>query len=677
MKLHPLALLLSTALAVPAAMADTLTPVRLRVAGAEVRGVVPTVADDNETYAPLELLPAVGLKGEVAPKRDTVIVTGGTPARRGELRLVRRNSQQMLVLSEVARFLDAEVRRPGRIEKDGLLAPAKPGDWVYLLARVRRVRVENGAVEVTSSFPVPAKAGSIEEPEALRDYVEYTGAVLPEGVTPAPAPQGEPRVRSLRAEQTKPDVVRVTLDLFDGAASACGPEALAQAPGKTPPAPLLLDDVLRQVQAVYPKLAGADAERRTAAAKRQEKEGAFDPLFTTGSDYTRFPSSDKLGVLKAFTASQAGVEVLTPSGIRVIAGGRLNQGDVKAPFSPTGTAGEYFVGVKLPLLRGAGINEKSAELRQSRLGVPLADTEFDETRLAILQKAAHAYWDWVAAGRRVAVARELLSLARTRAGAVRERANAGDLPLIDVTEADQEVQRRTEGLRKSERELQKETFKLSLFLWEADGKPSALPSVHRIPAATAPAGELKDEEVRAARDAALNRRPELGNLAAARKIVEVDLDLARNQRLPQVDLTLAPGLDTGFGGAGSTIKAGVALGLPLRQRTAEGRIQQAELKRRKLDLDLELARQQIVTEVEDAASAIRMTYQRYRAAVEELELARKLEQGERDRFALGDSTLFLVNQRERATAEAAVKTIGIQAEYEQALATFGAVTAQL
>jgi hypothetical protein len=37
---------------------------------------------------------------------------------------------------------------------------------------------------------------------------------------------------------------------------------------------------------------------------------------------------------------------------------------------------------------------------------------------------------------------------------------------------------------------------------------------------------------------------------------------------------------------------------------------------------------------------------------------------------------FLVNQRERATAEARIKLIEIQAEYEQAVAAFRAATVQ-
>jgi outer membrane protein len=154
------------------------------------------------------------------------------------------------------------------------------------------------------------------------------------------------------------------------------------------------------------------------------------------------------------------------------------------------------------------------------------------------------------------------------------------------------------------------------------------------------------------------------------------LELAKNQRLPAIDLAVSPGRDAGLGSIGNTVKAGVSFTLPLRQRTADGRIAAANLKIQKLGLDLLNERQRITTEVLDAVSAINTTYDRYLAAQAEVQLAIRLEEGEREKFRLGDSTLFLVNQRERATAEARVKLIEIQTEYEQAVAAFRAATVQ-
>jgi outer membrane protein TolC len=314
--------------------------------------------------------------------------------------------------------------------------------------------------------------------------------------------------------------------------------------------------------------------------------------------------------------------------------------------------------------------KKSVGERQAFLGESQADIAVVQTRLELFRKAADDYWDWVAAKRRLDVARNLLKLAEIRNDAIRQRTVVGDLPPIDAVEAEQEVQRRQAALAKAERDFQKAQFKLSLSLWLDDVTTQPPPdegSVLDVSLQLEPT-EITAAEINDAIALALQRRPELQAIAVLKDTVRLDLELARNQRRPILDLALVPGRDAGPGGIGTTLKAGVIFELPLRQRTADGRIAQAQLKLQKLDLEERTLRQQIMTEIYDTASAINTAWQRYLATKRELEAAIVLERGENQRFLLGDSSLFLVNQRERATAEARNKLIDVQAEYEQARA---------
>ena len=436
------------------------------------------------------------------------------------------------------------------------------------------------------------------------------------------------------------------------------------------------NDVLQLIERNHPKLIGANVSRQIASAKRLEKQGAFDPVIRLGSDYLRYNSTTTRGKVADGQFSNAGFEFLTRSGIKVGAGTRFNLGRVKSPLSSTGDGGEYFVEIKVPLLRGWRINEKIVAERQALLGEPLAETDYQITRLELIWKAANSYWDWVAAQRKLTVARDLLALAEFRARAVNDRVQAGDLPAIDATEADLETQRRQGAIVKAERDLQKSAFKLSLFLWTDDGRQTFSPEPEQVPPVWDAPALFTDQQAVEGEKLALERRPELRALTINRDITQLDLDLAHNDRRPALELTLSPGRDTGFGAIGNTFKGGLNFTLPVRQRAADGRIGAASFKLQKFDLDQRYERQRISTEVFDAYSAIITSYDRYRAAEQEVVLAVKLEQGEREKFRLGDSTLFLVNQRERATAEARVKLIEIQAEYEQAVATFRTVSVQ-
>ena len=418
-----------------------------------------------------------------------------------------------------------------------------------------------------------------------------------------------------------------------------------------------------------------------AAAKRLEKQGAFDPAIVMDDDTQRYNSYPTRGEAKFESLNDVSVGMLTRYGAKFSASSNYHYGDVKSPASGTGAAGSHFLGLNVPLLRNARINEKAAAERKALIGEPLADAEYTQYRIVLLLKASNTYWDWVAARLRAGVNEQLTRLASSRAEQVLARAKAGDLPLIDAVEANQEVQRRQELMLKSQREFQKASFSMANYLWP-NGKPTPntgvmIPLANQVPDQIPTPQPLNDEAVQLAKVTALKKRPELSQLALLRDVTDVDLELARNQLLPVLDLYAGPGIDTGENSIGPLFKAGVTLVVPLRNRTARGQVDQARLKLQKLDLDQRALVQQILLEVEDTASELNMTQQRYEAARQSYLLAQQLETGEQSRFALGDSTLFLVNQRERATAEALIKCIEVQTEAQQALARLRAVTGDL
>ena len=76
--------------------------------------------------------------------------------------------------------------------------------------------------------------------------------------------------------------------------------------------------------------------------------------------------------------------------------------------------------------------------------------------------------------------------------------------------------------------------------------------------------------------------------------------------------------------------------------------------------------------MQDAASAVRTSYERLKVVGDEVSVSRQLEDAERTRFELGEGTLFQLNLRESATVESAQREIGAQADYHRALATYKA-----
>ena len=87
--------------------------------------------------------------------------------------------------------------------------------------------------------------------------------------------------------------------------------------------------------------------------------------------------------------------------------------------------------------------------------------------------------------------------------------------------------------------------------------------------------------------------------------------------------------------------------------------------------------QNIYLDIENSASIVNNNYNKYIAAKNNFELSQKLEQGEIDRFELGDGTLFLVIRRQRSRVEANIEMLKAKAECLIALQNFKLIQGQL
>lgn len=440
---------------------------------------------------------------------------------------------------------------------------------------------------------------------------------------------------------------------------------------------LTLEGVLAKVEESHPKLRGAALTRQIAGAKVQEKLGAFDPQLGLESAYQRYNSSSSPGKPYDYVSNGIVVARTDPSGIKWEGGWINTQGLPKSPASSTGDVGEFFVQAKVPLLRGAGINDKSVAVEQARLVERQVEQDYRVQRLLTLLEAGGAYLQWNTAVMQWRILKENEELAVARAEQVSTRVKAGDLAAIDQVEAEGEVLKRRELLLKSAREVQKGALKLALYLWSSSGDPENIPQPEQAPLTLPETKRLSVEEVYELQLRALSQRPELRKLELEKSVVSLDRDLAENDRLPQLDLTLRPGYDAGGQGIGFTMKAGLELVIPLATRGPDGRRQAAQLKLQKLDLDQVEMIRRILVQIQDAASEAEAAAGRLEQAQELYRQSKTLEEAERTKFRLGDSTLFLVNARERATLEAALKVLDLRYEHAQALLLLEAVVGEL
>lgn len=436
-----------------------------------------------------------------------------------------------------------------------------------------------------------------------------------------------------------------------------------------PTDPLQIDQVWQLVRNHHPELAQARLKARIAWAKWKTAQGAFDPRWVNDARALRYNSSDKRGDEKEGVGFLSQVEWLTRFGAKLFTGGEVNYGDVKSPLSSTGQTGTYFAGVDVPLLRGARVNRAAAAEQTAQLAIQEQEALVTLKQLELLGKATKAYWDWWSACQKLAVYENLLTLAEQRFFQVQKRAQAGDLPTIDVAEAQQAVQMRRRLVAEWQQNQQLAAVSLASFLWQSPRDAMAPPTRTLCPSpqTLVPIAPLPDEtQLATAVMEAVRQRPEFAALDWQTRQVEVDRAVARNLRLPGLDLYVRPGVDTGEDSVGPVITAGVRVMVPLRNRTAEGLLAAAEWSLEQLELQQWQQLQAYFLSVQGLSATLTTSWQQWEAAQQEQKLALQVQQGEQTRFNLGDSTLFLVNQREQLTAAAQLQVIEAEKQYRAA-----------
>jgi len=469
------------------------------------------------------------------------------------------------------------------------------------------------------------------------------------------------------------------------------PLAPLPASGQTPePAapeasePLRLEQVLTSVEEHYPLLEAARAELERARGARRAAAGSFDTRVVAEGDWRPTGFYDS-------TTGDAKVEQPTRFlGAKLYGGYRIGRGDYPSYEGgrQTDRGGEFRGGLELPLLRGSAIDPERAELRGAELDVRRAEPEIALQRIGFLREATLAYWDWVATGLAVEVARQLLGVAEQRQEQLDRRVARGVVPRIDLVDNERLIVDRRIRLRGAERDAEQAAIALSLFLRDAAGEPVIVPPSRLpddFPAEMAPGQmQLERDLQRAAEE-----HPLLQSLGLRREKREVELRLARNDRLPEMDLQLEGSRDRGDSVAGlssvgslsaeardqTEVKALLRFELPLQQREARGRAQVAEAELRRLTSRLRFARERIQADIRKAMAGLRAAYAQAAAARENLELARRLEAAEERKLRLGTSNLIDLNIRELQAADAAVELIETQASYFRALAEYRAAVA--
>lgn len=457
--------------------------------------------------------------------------------------------------------------------------------------------------------------------------------------------------------------------------------AMATLPANLPAGPtgpggaLGLPELLAGVERTYPLLDVAEQELAIAEGKRLAASGAFDLKL----------KADGLWQVEGFYENhsfKSGVEQATGLyGATVFGGWRIGRGDFDPTFDGkrlTNYGGEFGGGVRLPLLRGGLIDEDRSAIYSSEIEQDLAAAELRARRIDFAQTAAAAYWKWVAAGQTLGIVENLLKLAEDRQRFVEGNVRGGMLPEITLIDNERLVVKRRALAVKARRKFEQASFKLSLFLRDAEGRP-VIPGRERLPDVLPEPVQPRLALISRDLELALRSRPEPQLLNLARDRYRIEARLRKNQRLPTLDVAVMATQDQDQRHPSKTkgpfeLHLGLEFAFPVQQRKARGKLAAARAKLRRLEAKASFVSDKIRAQVRDALSELQADYERVGQARRAAVLARRLAIAEERKFELGKKkvTIIVLNIRETSAAEAEIMAIEIVADYWMAVAEYRA-----
>jgi outer membrane protein len=337
------------------------------------------------------------------------------------------------------------------------------------------------------------------------------------------------------------------------------------------------------------------------------------------------------------------------------------------------------------LLRGAGTRINMQSIRIATYQKDRIDALTKLQAIRILANADVAYWWLYVARKELEVRREQYKLAENQLAFAHRKVDAGSAPRIEIVRAEAGLAGALDDVINAEtvvRDFERELRRI------LNRKDMPLNSNISIVTVTEPDPKGLKLDADAIVAAAMKSRMEIAELELRLVINDIDVDLARNNMLPQLDLDYTY---TAGGQSGSVGRAlghafdhpsqdhtvGLSATIPLGNRAAQARLRQARLERVRTEVDRERLEQQIRQEIYEVVDTLEQNWRRILAAEQGVGRALRDYQVEQSQFQLGRRTSTEVLSAAARLGEAQLRRIHAFAEYEVAQVRLAEATGTL
>ena len=464
---------------------------------------------------------------------------------------------------------------------------------------------------------------------------------------------------------------RISLPMAVQSALANNKEVMAAALG-----PAVAGQQVREAKAAFdPSVqssVGYDSSRRPLNTQEFLATGidpATRPEGTAGRDFSE----------STFSYS-AGLVGLLPTGAQYdlgLKGNRLaNDLNISQPPSLFYPEYDAFAGLTLtqPLLKDGGFKANLAPLEVARTEHRIAILGSREKAEEIALAIAARYFEAAFALQSVAIAAESTALASNLENENRRRFDSGVGSNLDINEARAAVAHRTDEMEQARAKLLDSLAEFRKLIGQSPGGDSSL-------VLPADGGHLPSpgQDISSLIQKARSHRQDYRKALAEVEKLSIQLQYAKNQKLPELDLTatfgvlgLADSASRAFGQVGDNDQlawsVGVELRVPLGGRAADARVAAADLRKVQAVLAVGKLEEEMTIDIKTQMQTIGLHRRRMTTAATAAELAVERLAAENAKLEKGTSTSYNVLTAQRDLTEAKVRGESAKADYLRAVA---------
>jgi outer membrane protein TolC len=420
---------------------------------------------------------------------------------------------------------------------------------------------------------------------------------------------------------------------------------------------LTAEQYYTQVSMYHPLVQQANLLTEAARMEVRIAKGAMDPEFKMkyydkllgGTNYFRVWDNE-LHVPVYFAKVVAGYE--NNSGVNL-------NGENFTP--PNGLSS---LGLYIPLGQGLFTDQRRTAIKQSELMQTYAEAEKIKQINKIILEAMTSYYQWCYQYQKWKAYEDAYVLAVDRANGINERVRAGDLAMIDSVEAQVQVQTVFIQFRQAWLEYANAMLETSTFLWDENQQPLVInDSIQPDIRTFIKVDESFKDSIRYLLDYAQLNHPELIKNRVKLQTLQTDYRLAMDKLKPKLDVSYNI-IHKGFfmsddifnsGYIPNNHKMGLNLSVPLRMRTETGKYQLMGVKVGQAEYELTQQSREIENQLKSYYNEALIVSEQVRVQQVLVGQVRLLSEGEQDRFTSGESSLFIVNQRDMSLLQAEIK----------------------